>query len=723
MGGRRNKFERIYSESEHESSDEDSPKKMDCSEVNTNNSNLKTDKGKQESVQNDKFLITRSKRKYNKPELKTKVFKRVDLSDLGCKKRSLVNKDESNDREGIPVSSKTIDQQSPPTKKKRETIRSLDDKIQNANNFLLELNKKLESRNEEISKLKQVISSSRGKNEVEKALKVNIPETENISSEDDLPHDFPMIGYDENSDFEQFPEEFEEEEDDENDPKQSNSNFRGGEKKERRKEGSKKRRKSRSRSRSRSKRRRSKSRSRSRNRNDHDECKHVKHGRNDHDESKHVKHDDGLESYRNKPEIQNLVKKMVAEQMEEQKKRNLNETSGMDLHSPNIIKIPSKKSRSEATLYRPAVAMDLSGSPSPIELNSKFQCPILTTPVYNDSKFSNSYFPADSQNEGHKQQFSVDPEYIDNSLSKLRIISDERRRNTSTEERKQRNQIQDAREAAESAILQAERYKARIQQPNRGKILNSSQKLHSPQKLHKCEQDELRAMRYLDAEDDEFFHTTCHIDETIREKIEKGKFIELEKLIQKKILQYSNRDEGNRMQLINKDGISYFVPSVDKETRIDNIKKWEQAFRVYTTIYCNANPSRAGEILQYVDIIHRAAAIFNWDNVAKYDYVFRQLMAAKPHRSWAKVYTQMWNLTLNEPIKKFNEGSHTYNSNNNGNKNNNNQKKRDSTCWKYNKKSCSYGKSCKFEHKCSYCGVAGHPVLDCHKKNGKKEQY
>ena len=138
-------------------------------------------------------------------------------------------------------------------------------------------------------------------------------------------------------------------------------------------------------------------------------------------------------------------------------------------------------------------------------------------------------------------------------------------------------------------------------------------------------------MRYLDGEDDEFFHTTCHIEDNLREKIEIGKFVELEKLIQKRILQYNNKDE-QKMQLVNKDGISYFVPATDRECKIDNIKKWEQAFRVYTTIYCKANPHRAGEILQYVDVINRAAAIFNWDNVAKYDYVFRQLMAAKPHR-------------------------------------------------------------------------------------------
>ena len=48
------------------------------------------------------------------------------------------------------------------------------------------------------------------------------------------------------------------------------------------------------------------------------------------------------------------------------------------------------------------------------------------------------------------------------------------------------------------------------------------------------QREELRHLRYLDSEDDDFFHITCHIDKALREKIERGDFVELEKLIQKK---------------------------------------------------------------------------------------------------------------------------------------------------------------------------------------------
>ena len=168
--------------------------------------------------------------------------------------------------------------------------------------------------------------------------------------------------------------------------------------------------------------------------------------------------------------------------------------------------------------------------------------------------------------------------------------------------------------------------------------------------------------------------------------------------------------------------VCHFLSHQMKGKKIDNIRKWEQAFRIYTTIYCSANPHRAGEILQYTETIHRAAAIFNWDNVARYDYVFRQLMAQKPHRSWAKIYNQMWNTTLNEPIRRFEQ------SNKNANNNNNGKRKdfKENCCWRYNKSTCKFGKNCKFEHKCSYCGSFNHPFSKCNKRrnssSGASEQ-
>ena len=714
MGGKRrearSKFDRIYTDSESESSDNenliDPPQNVMENENNSNSTETVKMSEQGKGVPNEKFLVTRSKRKYNKPELKLKFRKDKIESE------SKDSKESSETKESSQV--KCLE---PPSKKKRETIKSLDSKIEAANSFLQKLNQKLEDRDREISNLKKTISNERSQSSSSEIK--NLLEGRSNKSPNDrenqfqfFPHDFPIIGDEDGESYEA------ETIDEEIEHDGSTEEIKEKE------ENLKRRNRSRSRSKDR-KRKRSQSRSRSKSRNRGE---------------KKGKEEDKI-NYRENSEVQKLVKRMVAEQVKEemQKRQKLNNTSGLQLN--NTL---AKKSRSEATLYRPAVERyeNLNGSPSPLggpDLGGLFvdhgNYVDHDNPGIIESQFKNNSIHSTTEIQTPlrtmhstelKKNYPVNPDEINNTLSQLRVFADENRRNTSdrvnqpTTSRnhndvQQHEQIRNAHEAADRAIIEAERYKARIQQPNRGEF-----KFNNP-KSPRCNYEEIKAMRYLDQEDDEFFHTTCHIEDTIREKIEKGKFVELEKLLQKRILQYNYKDqEHHRMQLINKDGMSYFVPSIDKETRIDGIKKWEQAFRVYTTIYCKANPERAGEILQYIDTIHRAAAIFNWDNVAKYDYVFRQLMATKPHRSWAKLYTQMWNLTLNEPIKKFHEGSGNYHNNSNHPTNKGSQKKKDSYCWKYNKNNCSYGKSCRFEHKCSYCGVHGHPVTSCHKKQGKK---
>ena len=689
MGPKRNKFDRIYTDSEHESSEDDSitenpislqkegntggEKKVD--DLNGNNSNSTSDiksSGNDFVTNDNKFLVTRSKRRYDKPQVKVNVQN----------KQKLLEKDQN-------------DQQQPAVKKPRRTIKDLDSKIEEANNFLLELNKKLKDRDQEIDDLKRVISSNRdGDSEVSKLLRPDVNKSSERNRESITFHDFPILDEEEEDlDYQDDVEIGEELPTEANPRKRIRSRSRSRSKEDRREARKRKHeRKSRSRSRSRSGRR----------------------GENHRNEQPSLEKFE--ETYKKDSQVQMLVKKMVEEQVKQEmeKRRRVDNTSGM---SKNLI----NKSPSDTLLFTPAVARNtdfktnLAGTPLPLQYTADSM-----------RRDSRGEFPSFQHELNSK---TADPESINETLSKLRLLTGQNEAVASTsragDNRQQQEQMNQAREVADRAILEAERFKARIQQPNRGKDnvstnlpqvspINMNNQTKSPKKY---QLDELRAMRYLENEDDEFFHTTCHIDDTLREKIEKGKFVELEKLLQKKFLQYHNKDES-RMQLINKDGYSYFVPTIDRDCRIDGIKKWEQAFRAYTTIYCKANPTRAGEILQYIDIIHRAAAIFNWDNVAKYDYVFRQLMAANPHRSWAKVYTQMWNITLNEPIKKFNENGNG----SNNNRNHNSQRKKETFCWKYNKNTCTYGKNCRFDHKCSYCGVMGHPVSSCHKKNGKKDK-
>ena len=238
--------------------------------------------------------------------------------------------------------------------------------------------------------------------------------------------------------------------------------------------------------------------------------------------------------------------------------------------------------------------------------------------------------------------------------------------------------------------------------PQTGRIINSLDKL-----------------RGVDAgDDDEYFHLTCHVDNSMKEKIENGEFIELEKLLPRK-----KGTADNRFEWINKDGMTFLSPVGDRGEKITNIRRWDQAFRIYAAIYCNANPGRSGEIWQYIYTIHSAASSYIWDNVAYYDHTFRQMMADRPYRSWSKNYAQLWQLALRDPLPKAtSSNSLNYRDNNEsggtGGGRSGHKKKtwRDCCCWDYNRTGTCQRANCPFDNRCSYCGAWSHGAHSCHKK-------
>ena len=257
---------------------------------------------------------------------------------------------------------------------------------------------------------------------------------------------------------------------------------------------------------------------------------------------------------------------------------------------------------------------------------------------------------------------------------------------------RQQPEIEQARLQAEKAILEAEKYKAALTPKGRSKTLD---------------------------QDDEFFHITCHVESALREKCEKGEFVELEKLLPKLKLTGRNRVESKydqKFELVTKEGQAFVVPSSDKDAKVTNIRKWEQAFRIYAALYSQVNPDRAAEIWQYVHVVNTAASSFVWENVACYDMTFRHLMAANPSRSWAKIYTQGWSLAMRDPIPMTKYGGAFQHATPRGG---NKAGWKDGYCWRYNKNKCKFGDKCRFEHKCSGCGGL-HPYSTCPKRGNKK---
>ena len=189
---------------------------------------------------------------------------------------------------------------------------------------------------------------------------------------------------------------------------------------------------------------------------------------------------------------------------------------------------------------------------------------------------------------------------------------------------------EDAKARAEKAIIEAEKYKAMIAELQTGEEISG-----------------VNVQNAVGLTDDDFFHLTCHVDASLIAKIEKGEFVELEKLLPK---DKQCKSDDNRLEWIQSDGGTFLAPVGDQLKKITNFRKWEHAFRVYATIYCGANPHRSKEIWQYISVISTAASTFVWDNVYEYNVTFCHLMAFNPSRSWAVTYNQMWNLCMKDTL-------------------------------------------------------------------------
>ena len=133
--------------------------------------------------------------------------------------------------------------------------------------------------------------------------------------------------------------------------------------------------------------------------------------------------------------------------------------------------------------------------------------------------------------------------------------------------------------------------------------------------------------------DDDFFHLICHVDGSLKTKTENGEFVDLDKLLPKdKSNPQAYLSEFERLEWVHSEGNTFLAPA-KRQSRINSFRRWEQAFRIYATIYCSKHLQRSREIWQYISVINTAANAYVWDNVYSYDIIFRQLMQFNPSRS------------------------------------------------------------------------------------------
>ena len=180
--------------------------------------------------------------------------------------------------------------------------------------------------------------------------------------------------------------------------------------------------------------------------------------------------------------------------------------------------------------------------------------------------------------------------------------------------------------------------------------------------------------------DEDYLIVGSHVDEITRRKIGSGEYVDFSKLMPKDRV---NLEEDVRMEMINKGGMSYWVPMSERDnTVISSYSRWEQAYRVYCNIFTAYHPGKAGELIQYGHTIYTASTTFIWDNVYKYDREFRiHMVRHHLRRSWSVILQQAWSMFLKDKIHTSNNGTTA-----------GTPKVRRKLCFDFNYGECTYGK-------------------------------
>ena len=457
------------------------------------------------------------------------------------------------------------------------------------------------------------------------------------------------------------------------------------------------------------------------------------------------------DSLRGDPAFENYIKRMVAKELKDERERALKQTVAVTPRTPVNTGVPRVqktqarhtfpgvsnthgnkgksmvKSPSDTTLYAPALNKTAVGRRQ-LAVDTILNEPV--QPQETDSGGIDNFVNLNLDEQVNQFIEGIKQQMQDKRIVQKKGASSESEGvaavpqcvaepvpGTSAEDVMYQENVDIAKRKANEMILEAERFKATVNTPP-GNASHNLDFVNEGENVIPLNENKL-------VDDDSFFHVTCHLDPTLRVKIARGDFVELERLLPK---QRGFSDE-NRMNIVQKDGKAYFVPVQNNGSKINSVRKWEQAFRIYAAVYSEANPSRAAEIWQYVHVINIAAASYVWDNVSYYDTTFRHLMAQNPGRSWSKIYNQMWNIAMREPLLRTNNGAPYFGSNNNNqgsyngsrklSQNTSGGKRKPKYCWAHNRGStCKDGKNCKYIHRCSFCDAGDHTKNVCAKNTG-----
>ena len=88
-----------------------------------------------------------------------------------------------------------------------------------------------------------------------------------------------------------------------------------------------------------------------------------------------------------------------------------------------------------------------------------------------------------------------------------------------------------------------------------------------------------------------------------------------------------------------------------KRRQVANIMEWVQCFAIYTAVVTATAPDRTQDLLGYMALVVEARMEYDGDTWLGYDRRFRQMVAASPGTTWAKIDPTLWNLLFTGQAK------------------------------------------------------------------------
>lgn len=203
--------------------------------------------------------------------------------------------------------------------------------------------------------------------------------------------------------------------------------------------------------------------------------------------------------------------------------------------------------------------------------------------------------------------------------------------------------------------------------------------------------------------------------------IESGEFFELSKLLPKNLNRSnvgSDYPDNNVSFTVSASGIS-LTPR--KPQVLTNIEDWTTAFNTYMLIVVHKFPTRAGELLQYMETIRHAAKTHGGLGWCIYDHKFRYKAANCRTMSWATIDTQLWLRIFTASSEQLREDYSLFS---NGPSYKRTGATRDGLCHSYNRgRPCPNKPNCPYAHRCNRPGCGGnHPGYKCSTNEGVSEE-